>query len=50
MEFFISAMLLILAFLRRDFTLYGFTFSFWDVIILIAVSGVVVSFLRKFFE
>ena len=50
MEFFISAMLLILAFFRQDFTLYCFTFSFWDVILLSAISGIVVMFLKKFFE
>ena len=50
MEFFINSMLIIISAFRQDFTLYGFTFSFWDVIMLIAISGVIVTFLTKFFR
>lgn len=50
MDFFLSAMYIILSTFQQDFTLYGFTFSFWDIIILCALSGVVVSFLTKLFN
>lgn len=50
MDFFFASMGMILSTFQQDFTLYGFTFSFWDIIILVMISGIVVTFLRKFFE
>ncbi len=50
MSFFIAVMSMIISTFRQDFTLYGFTFSFWDIIILCAVAGIVVTFLTKLFK
>lgn len=50
MEFFIQSMTMIMETFRQDFTLYGFTFSFWDIMILIMVSSIVVSFLSRMFR
>ena len=31
---------------RRKFTLYGFTISYWDVLIWSLVAGIVISFIK----
>lgn len=50
MDFFIQSMAMIIETFQEDFMLYGFTFSFWDIIILVSISGVVVSFLSRMFR
>lgn len=50
MTFFICSMKLILSAFHQNITLYGFTFSLWDVIILLSITGVVVAFLSKIFR
>lgn len=50
MEFFIETMRMIIETYRTDFTLYGFTFSLWDVILLAFVCGAVTMFLSRLFK
>lgn len=46
MEDFVNAMTIIFDGLKTDFSLYGFSFSLWDVIMLILICSVVVTFLK----
>lgn len=50
MDFFIQSMAMIIETFQQDFILYGFTFSFWDIIILVSVAGIIVTFLTKLFR
>lgn len=43
---FINAVVLVF---KQEFTLYGFTFSFWNVFLWTAVVGIVIYFLGVFF-
>lgn len=36
--------------MRLPFTLYGFTFSFWDIMIWSAVAGIVVFLIWRFLQ
>lgn len=46
MEDFVNVMNIIFDALKTDFSLYGFTFSLWDVFMLILICSVVVTFLK----
>lgn len=35
----------VIAFMRLDFVLYGFSFSFWDMFIWFMVTGFIISFI-----
>ncbi len=41
MDLFLGIMELVIRLLKTDIQLYGYTFSFWNVIILILVFGIV---------
>ena len=47
MSDFLNVMKLVINFLKRPFSLYGFTFSLWDVVILIIITSIIVSFIRS---
>lgn len=46
MEDFLNVMALVFEFLRFPINLYGFTFSFWDVILLVLITGCIISAIR----
>lgn len=47
MQDFFNIMSTVFSFFTMDFTVYGFTFSFWDIAIWSAVVGLAVPFLFK---
>ncbi len=50
MEFFRFMIEKTLELFRMDFTIYGFTFSFWDVFMLVIIGSVVCGFFSHFFD
>uniref|UniRef100_UPI004055D214 hypothetical protein n=1 Tax=Acetatifactor sp. TaxID=1872090 RepID=UPI004055D214 len=45
MDAFGRFIMMIIEFLQRDFTLYGYTFSYWGVIMFTAVATIIGKFL-----
>lgn len=35
---------------QLEFTIYGFTFSFWNVLLFVVVGGLVMSFIGRLFD
>lgn len=50
MEYFINAMGLIIHLFQKEFTLYGFTFSLWHVILMSILGIIVGKFLAVLFD
>ena len=46
MEQFAAVCTAVLDLFRHKFTLYGFTISYWDVLIWSLVAGIVISFIK----
>ena len=46
MEQFAAVCTAVLALFRHKFMLYGFTISYWDVLIWSLVAGIVISFIK----
>lgn len=49
MSDFFNTMSLVINFFKHPFTLYGFTFSLWDVIVFILITGAIISFIRTIY-
>ena len=47
---FVDFMSLIIDFLKMEFTVYDNTFSYWQVIILTCLAGIIGYFIRNIFE
>lgn len=50
MEFFVEIMKLCISFLQKPFTLYGYTFSFMNIIYLVLFAGLVVAIFSPIFK
>lgn len=50
MEYFISLMTQIIDFMKTPFTIWGYSFSFWGVFMLIMILSVVMWFIGEVFE
>lgn len=50
MEEFARLMTMIIDFMKRPFTIWGYTFSFWGVLVLIAFLTVVLWFVSEIFS
>lgn len=48
MEYLGKAILLVIEFLQRNITLYGYTFSLWGVIIFTIVAAIIGAFIFNF--
>ena len=50
MENFIQLMTQIIEFMKKPFTIWGYTFSFWGVFMLMMILSVVMWFISEVFE
>lgn len=50
MNEFVQFMGLIIDFCMQEFTIYGYTFSYWQVIILVCLAGLIGVLLRGIFD
>lgn len=49
MSDFLGVMGLVFRFLKSPFTVYGFTFSFFDIFVFMIITGIAITFLRLLF-
>ena len=50
MDDFLNLFSLIFSLLRQEFTVWGFTFSIWQIIVLYCFAGIVGYFIRGLFD
>lgn len=50
MEYFVQLMTQIIEFLKKPFSIWGYSFSFWGVFMLVLILSLVVWFIGEVFE